>query len=158
MRQEFVNPFLSPALVVWEKEIKCELRLEKAESVSAQFTTEDVTAIIGVTGQLQGNVLYGFEQKTATSIASRLMGEQVEELDHVALSALGEIANMITGNAATLLAGEGYACEISPPVIAIPRGSTIATIASQQILVTFTSDIGALRIRIGLFERGRRGE
>ncbi|MCH8142140.1 MAG: chemotaxis protein CheX, partial [Proteobacteria bacterium] len=110
MKQEYVNAFLAPAALVWTKELNHDLKLVSAESVSHQFTTEDVTAIIGVSGSLQGNVLYGFNSGTALYVASQMMGEPVEELDEIGLSALGEIANMITGNAATYLANAGYAC------------------------------------------------
>ena len=35
----------------------------------------------------------------------------------MALSALGESANVITGNASKELAAKGYTCDIGPPVI-----------------------------------------
>lgn len=152
MKQEYVNAFLTPAALVWTKELNHDLKLVSAESVSHQFTTEDVTAIIGVSGSLQGNVLYGFNSGTALYVASQMMGEPVEELDEIGLSALGEIANMITGNAATHLANAGYACDISPPVIIEPAGSRFTTVGGPQILVTFTSDLGPLAIRISLSE------
>ena len=66
-----------------------------------QFTTDDITAVIGVSGALEGNVLYGFHKDTARSVVSKMMESEVTEFDEMALSALGEIANMITGNAAT---------------------------------------------------------
>ena len=68
------------------------------------------------------------------------------------LSALGEIANIITGNAATHLAAAGYTCAISPPVIIEPAGSRFTTVGGSQILVTFGSDIGKLSIHISLSE------
>ena len=107
MKEEYVNAFLSPAKLVWEKELGCALDLIGAEAVSNQFTTEQITAIIGVSGRLEGNVLYGFSDSTAYAVASQMIGEPVTELDDLGLSALGEIANMITGNAATPLAAAG---------------------------------------------------
>ena len=150
MKEEFVNPFLVPAKLVWEKELKQTLELESAELVSHQFTTEDITAVIGVSGQLQGNVLYGFSMETAKSLISTMLGDGVDASDGIALSALGEIANMITGNAATNLAEQGYRCSISPPVMLEPMGSRISTLGGSQILVTFTSAVGPLHIRISL--------
>ena len=51
MQEEYVNPFLVPAKRVWDKELGHALELESAELVSHQFTTEDITAVIGVSGQ-----------------------------------------------------------------------------------------------------------
>lgn len=152
MKEEYVNAFLAPAKLVWEKELKTPLDLVKAEAVSHQYTTEDITAVIGVSGSLRGNVLYGFGDGSAFKVASAMMGEPVHELDDLSLSALGEIANMITGNAATHLAAAGYECNISPPVIIEPVGSRITTTGGPQIMVTFNSELGELKIRISLTE------
>ncbi len=153
VRAEWVNPFLSPAKLVWEHELGTDLQLQSAEMVSHQYTTEEITAIIGVSGNLEGNVLYGFDHDCALKVVARMLDEEsVTELDRMGLSALGEIANVITGNAATLLADNGFNCHLSPPVIVEPAGSRFTTTGSEQILVTFNSELGTLRIRISLSE------
>ena len=152
MKEEYVNPFLAPAKLVWEKELGQTLELASTDLVSHQFTTEDITALIGVSGQLQGSILYGFTTETAAAAVGIMLGEGVEAPNGLALSALGEIANMITGNAATEVAGLGYACHISPPVMLEPMGSRISTLGGPQILVTFTSALGPLHIRISLYK------
>ena len=153
MKEEYVNSFLIPAKLVWKKELGQDLTVESAEVVSHQFTTEDLTAIIGVSGRLEGNVLYGFTEESALRVVSTMIGEEVEDFrNDMALSALGEIANMITGNAATHLAQAGYPCQISPPVIVEPRGSRFTIMGSTQILVSFTSPLVSLSVRISLRE------
>lgn len=153
MKEEYVNPFLTPAKMVWQKMLEQPLELERAEMVSHQFTTEEVTAIIGISGKLEGTVLYGFPETTANAIVKILIGEDDATFgDELGLSALGEIANMITGNAATILASMGYPCNISPPVIVEPAGSRFTTLAGSQIMVTFISDLGPLTVRISLSE------
>ena len=157
MRQEFVNPFLGPAQLVWQKEFGVPLEVTDAKAVSYQYTTEDITAIIGISGKLQGNVLYGFSNSVSTEIVRRMIGEDMDAHDPMALSALGEIANVITGNAATELAANGYSCDISPPMILEPSGSTLTSTIPRQILVTFKSELGLLTARIGLTENARYG-
>ena len=152
-KEEYVNSFLVPAQLVWRKELGQELTVKSAEVVSHQFTTEDLTAIIGVSGRLEGNVLYGFPQDSAFKVVSTMIGEDVDDLrTDLALSALGEIANMITGNAATHLAQAGYPCQISPPVIVEQRGCRFTIMGSNQILVSFTSPLASLSVRISLRE------
>ena len=153
MKEEYVNSFLVPAQLVWKRELGHDLTVESAEIVSHQFTTDDLTAIIGVSGRLEGNVLYGWTEESAIKVVSTMMGEEVEDLrTDLALSALGELANMITGNAATLLSQVGYPCQISPPVIVEPRGSRFTIMGSTQMLVSFTSPIASLSVRISLRE------
>ena len=81
-----------------------------------------------------------------------MLGEESAEVtNEIGLSAIGEIANVITGNAATRLAEMGYLCDISPPVIIEPVGTRLTTIGASQILVNFASSLGALTVRISLY-------
>ncbi len=154
MKEEYVNSFLAPAKLVWKKELGDSLELAGAQVVSSQFTTDDLTAIIGVSGWLEGSVLYGFSEDTSLAIVRRMIGEDVADYrDEMGLSALGEIANMITGNAATQLSQAGYPCDISPPVIVESPGLRFTTFGGSQILVTLLSSLGPLNVRLNLNER-----
>jgi chemotaxis protein CheX len=122
-----------------------------AQVVSNQFTTDDLTAIIEVSGRLEGNVIYGFSDETALAVARRMIGEDVDGYrDELGLLALGEIANMITGNAATQLSPTGFPRDISPPVIVDSPGLKFTTFGGSQILVTLTSSLGPLNVRFDL--------
>jgi len=154
MKEAYVNSFLAPAKLVWEKELGESLELTGATVFSNQFTTDDLTAIIGVSGWLEGNVLYGFSEETALAVVRRMIGEEVDTYqDELGLSALGEIANMITGNAATQLSGAGYPCDISPPVIVESPGLKFTTFGASQILVALNSSLGLLNVRLNLNEK-----
>ena len=152
MKQEYVNPFLTPAKLVWERELGLPLELSSVSAVSHKFTTEDITAVIGVSGELVGNVLYGFPKSTARGIIDIMVGTDDEIDSELALSALGELANMVTGNAATELSGIGFTCMIAPPVLIQSTGTEISTLGRPQLLVVFASDAGELNIRVSLSE------
>ena len=153
MKAEFVNPFLTPAIDVWKKELAIDLEFTRAESGSGSFTTEDITTIIGVTGKLKGNVFYEMDRATACSVAGAMCGVDMSDLDDLGLSAIGEMANMITDNATTLLSENGYICDIAPPVM-LPRGAQMS-ISTPHIRAFFTSPLGELSIRISLAETTR---
>lgn len=153
MKAEYVNPFLTPAKKVWNKELGCELDLEEFEADTGAVTIEDITAVIRIQGLLDGYVLYGFDEDTALAVISEMVGEEINEVDDLGYSALGELANMISGNAATELAVAGYNCQISPPMIFKSPGVRFAQNKVQQILVAFDSDIGPLRVRVSLIEK-----
>ncbi len=88
------------------------------------------------------------------SIINVMLGEDENQISNeMGLSAIGEIANMITGNAATKLAELGYICDISPPVVIEPVGTKFTTVGGPQMLVSFASSLGNLSVRISLFER-----
>ncbi len=108
MKVEFVNPFIQAAREVLESELgsqaeRGDLRLQKSAC-----TTDEVTAVVGVTGTVSGLVLYSMSQTTALGIVSRVMGRSFEELDELAQSGIGELGNVITGRAGVLLSEAGF--------------------------------------------------
>ena len=152
MNQEYVNPFLAPAKLVWERELDLPLELSSISAVLHKFTTEDITAVIGVSGELVGNVLYGFPLTSARGIIDIMAGTDFELDSELSLSALGELANMITGNAATELSSSGFLCNIAPPVLIQSSGTEISTLGRPQLLVVFNCEVGDLNVRISLAE------
>lgn len=152
MKQEYVNAFLVPAQLVWESELNQTLELIEAKVATECTAPQDITAVIGVTGHLQGNVLYEFGYATGLAVASSMMGEPLEEHDEISMSALGEIANMISGNAATKLSEQGILCDITPPEISAGGVGNVVKLLEAQIVAAFTSSLGSFNIRISLAE------
>ena len=152
MRQEFVNPFLAAAQHVFEVELGQELKFAGAQAAEDTMTSEDITAFIGVTGQLEGNVFYGFKRGVARAILTIMLGRPPAGMDQMSLSALGELANMITGNAAIGLARAGFSTDLTPPTLIQPKGSKFTTLGCPQIVVDLESECGPFPVRISLRE------
>ena len=76
----------------------------------------DVTILVGVLGDLQGQVICGMSLQTAKNITSQMLMTQVEEIDEMGKSALCELKNIIVGTASTNLSLTGYKCDITPPL------------------------------------------
>jgi len=154
-RQEFVNPFLTSTQHVFAVELGQELKFAGAQVTEDTITCEaieDITAFIGVTGRLQGNVFYGFKRSVARAILTIMLGKSPVGMDQMALSGLGELANMITGNAAIGLAGAGFSTDLTPPAPIQPKGSKFTTLGCPQIMVTLESECDPFPVRICLRE------
>ncbi len=152
MKAEFINPFVAAAFHVLQAETgeapqKGDLRLEEAH-----YTTNDITAVIGVVGKVSGTVLVGLGERTAKQLASAMLGQTIAVFDQLAESAVGEIGNMITGRASALLDQAGYACTISPPTLIIGRGTIIATTPFRRICIPVATKYGELTISVALQE------
>jgi len=127
MKAEFVNPFASAVVMVFQKEFGMNVMRDSLELYQGPLRGADVNTIIGVTGQLEGQVIYTFEERVALRIASALMGEAVEELDELAKSAVAELGNIITGNAAIGLSENGYNCILTPPTLLTGKELIVTT-------------------------------
>jgi CheY-specific phosphatase CheX len=84
MKAEFINPFASAVMTVFLKEFGMNVMREQLDLHSkGPLTGSDVNTIIGVTGQLEGQVIYTFEEKVAVRIASALIAASTCSVDAV---------------------------------------------------------------------------
>jgi len=78
---------------------------------------EGVGIEIPVTGDLTGAIRYRFPKQVSLEVVSIMSGMAVEQIDDFTTSALGEIANIISGNALISLSEQKISCDILPPQI-----------------------------------------
>ena len=83
----------------------------------AKFDHDNWVIIIGVTGEMRGQVLIGMTEETACAIASKMCMMEVKTIDDFASSAIGELGNMIMGNAAIVFSSNGVGIDITPPTL-----------------------------------------
>ncbi|MCL0071768.1 chemotaxis protein CheX [Peptococcaceae bacterium] len=91
------------------------------EYKDANVKYKDANVILGVTGDLQGSVLFAFPKEMALDMVKIMSGMKLDEIDNFVSSALGEIANIIGGNAVTNLASQNYSCDIVPLQVIIGK-------------------------------------
>jgi len=156
MNVKFLNPFVEAAFEVLQSEAGCtmtraELRLEKEPYVS-----DDVTVIISLIGRVEGNVFYSMSADTALRLASRMLGENLDEFDMLAQSGIAELGNVITGKARVKLSQAGFAATISPPTLMQGQGATISTLDYPRLVVPLKGDCGPLVIHLALREGADR--
>lgn len=72
---------------------------------------------IGVVGDMQGKVIYRFPVETSLEIVKIMSGMEFSEIDDFVTSAMGEIANIISGNVLSILSVQEITCDILPPQI-----------------------------------------
>lgn len=112
-----INPFLQSSISVIETTTQVKLAVGKPTIAKLEFPNDTFILQVGVTGVLKGQVLLVMNDENAKQMASRMMmGMTVNELDEMACSALGELSNMIMGNAATLFSAQEIFMDITPPI------------------------------------------
>jgi chemotaxis protein CheX len=135
MKAEHINAFLKSASHILEM-FQFSPRIGAPSLRKTPFTGKDAITIVGVTGQLRGQVYLGFSKSDAIRIASGMMGgAAVNELDPMAQSAISEIGNMICGNATIQLSQIGIAIDITPPTVITGNSVEVAGVNMQMISV-----------------------
>ncbi len=152
MKAEHANPFISAAVQTFKKELNIELKRSDLNVKDAPVPSKDVTIIIGVTGPVKGQVVYSMDQNVAEAIAkSMLPGTLPAQQKKLVNSAVSEMANIITGQASIILAGDNHVIDITPPAV-FCGGVTMDFLSIQTICMTFISSIGSVEINIALTE------
>ena len=107
LNAEHINPFLMAAKKVLQDMCFVDVAIQKPILKEAKFDHDNWVIIIGVTGEMRGQVLIGMTEETACAIASKMCMS----------SAIGELGNMIMGNAAIVFSSNGVGIDITPPTL-----------------------------------------
>ena len=150
MRAEFINPFLQAATEVLEAELGTAPMRGSVGLQRSSYTSDDVTAVVAVTGSIAGMVMYAMTEDTARGIVSRIMGQDFDQFDVLAQSGIAEIGNVITGRAAVLLTEAGFPSDLAPPMLVVGSNSLISTLDVQRLVIPMETELGKVEIQVAL--------
>lgn len=114
---EHINVFLMATSKILKDMCGYSAKVGKPSVKSCQFHSNTLVIMIGVTGEMRGQVMLAFEDVVACDIAGKMMMMPITQLDEISESAICELANMIMGNASTVFSVEGIGIDITPPTI-----------------------------------------
>jgi chemotaxis protein CheX len=98
---------------VFELMLSSQLTVPAAE----EEATMDVTAMVGLAGQLCGVLSVRCGLKAAGLMASKMLGVDLDKVGADMPDALGEVCNMVAGNFKNKIAGLAEGCMLSPPTV-----------------------------------------
>ncbi|WP_213974318.1 chemotaxis protein CheX [Tepidanaerobacter acetatoxydans] len=131
MDAKHVNPFLMAFQNVMPQIGFQSIKRGKLSVKGKKLQTDGILIIIGIVGDLKGNVVYSMNMDDAKKISSKMMmGMAVDEFNEMAQSALSELANMLTANASTEFSKENIGISISTPTLMY--GENITTKLSTE--------------------------
>ncbi len=147
---EYINPFMLGAMSVADTVAQVRLSPGKPSIAKLGFDDSHVLIMLGLTGEMQGQIILDFTVEKACSMASAMMmGMPVTDLDEMSLSAISEFGNMVMGTAATKLAANGIVTDITPPTVA--RGNIeFNTTYAHNICVPLLDPDGEVFLKINV--------
>ena len=156
MNVQFLNPFLEAAILVLESEIGVTVQRGQLKLDRSAATANEVTVLISMVGQVNGVVLFGLSEQTGINIVSKILDQPFDEFDSLAQSGIGELGNVITGQAGNRLADAGYDTNISPPTMVLGKGTLISTLDFERLQVPLQTEVGEVQIHLALREAGEK--
>lgn len=153
MKAEYANPFVAAAVQTFQKELGIRLARKDLTLRDSPLPSQAVSIVIGVTGAVRGQVVLSLDPQVALAITrSMLPGQPPDQLPALVNSAVSELANIITGQASILLAGDTGFIDITPPAIVTGDAVQMDFLSIKTICLSFNSEIGSLELNIALTE------
>jgi chemotaxis protein CheX len=115
---------------VFEMMLGCRLA-QPGMAVDGSF---DITAMIGLAGQLCGVLTVRCGATSAALMASKMVGMELVEGSQDVLDALGEICNMVAGNFKNKVAGMGDGCMLSVPTVITGKDYSLHALADSAAI------------------------
>ena len=144
-----VNPFIESFTTVMPQLGFSNIQRGNLSEKGQELTYSGVIIIVGIVGAIKGNVVYCIGMEAAKKIASTMMmGMPVDTLDEMSRSALSELTNMLTANAATSFFNAGITMDISTPTLLYGENISVKMSSNQVLCIQLLADEYPIEINI----------
>lgn len=150
MKVEYLNPIIDATINVFKTMLQIEPVRGDISVEEGKISDKEVNVIIGLTGDLKGSIIYSFSGQMALEMVETMSGMEMDKLDKFVVSAIGEIANIISGKSAIGLSEKGFQCDIAPPQTVLGKELSIITDSDKVLIVSFFSKYGIFDIAFSL--------
>jgi chemotaxis protein CheX len=149
MDVRFINPFVSAIMAVFKTMVNTDVKVKKPYVMTEPGTRSDVSGVIGFSGDASGCVVLSFPIEVACKAASSFAGVPIDENHPDFSDAIGELANMVAGNAKKDFAG--MRVSISLPSVIVGKGHTVSSSkAFPRLVIPCETDFGPFEVEVGV--------
>jgi chemotaxis protein CheX len=155
MKAEHINPFLTSMVAVFDTMLGCKLTRCDPFVKQATQPEHEVSGVIGLSGKAKGVVVLTLCREAALSATEALLGERPPGINGDVADAIGELTNIVAGNAKAKL--EHLALSVSLPTVVVGTWHTIEFPKNIcPICIPFDSTWGPVAAMVGLVEQTAR--
>lgn len=153
MDVRYINPFVAAVQAVFETMLETPVLVSRPRLLSPDDDA-DLAALIGFAGDATGSVALCFTKRSGVSIAGKFAGIEVAPEGPEIADALGELANMVAGQAKAQLTG----CNVSislPQVIAGRHHEVLQGRRPPVLVLPCDSKLGRFAVEVAMSLRGQ---
>ena len=151
MDVKLINPFINATTNVLETMAFTKSQAGKPYLKEDDAAHGDVSGVIGFTGETNGTVSVTFAESCILKIVSNMFGEEMKEINNEITDAVGEITNMISGQARKELEEIGKLFHGAIPSVISGKNHKVETMTKgPRIAIPFKTDAGSFTIIVCL--------
>jgi len=148
---DYINPFIEATTNTFQTMCSLTPTRERVFLKGDGEETYGVSGIIGLGGEATGAVVLNLPEKVAMGVVSKFVGEDFSAITSGVVDGVGELTNIIAGDAKNRLIQKGYKFEIGLPRIVTGRNYITAQNKNVPCLVvSFTSELGNFCLEVSL--------
>ncbi len=149
MDVRYINPFITAIKHVFKTMLKTDIIISKPYVKVEDDRNADVAAVIGFSGGATGSVALCFPARSAVAAASNFAGTALTEDDPDFADALGELANMVAGQAKAKL--HGLEITVSLPRVIVAEKLNVLSSRNHPVLgLPCDSPLGRFNVEVGM--------
>ncbi len=149
MKVEYVNPFISSTVETFKTMLQMDVKAGSPVLKPEPAPSHDVSGIIGLSGDAMGSIVVSFPKITALKIVSAFLGEEIKIVGPDLIDAIGELVNIIAGNAKKDLTDLNV--DISLPNVIVGKGHKISSPkGATSFIIPFASEFGELALEVNM--------
>jgi len=151
MKVEYINPFVLATQNCFKVMMSVDVTAGKPylfDPISGGHSY-DISGIIGLSGETTGAVVLSFTKLCALKVVSAFSGMEVKIFDQTVVDAIGELINIVAGNAKKDL--KDFKLNISLPSVVTGHSHKLNwPTGVPVIMIPFTSPLGEFSIGVSL--------
>jgi len=156
VREQLLEPFIEAANLTFTELAQVEPAVRSTYRTAVPRTLGDISAVLGLTAEGGELLVLSVPAATAAALAGRVLAEvhQVPD-DELVRDCMGELANVIAGQAKTLLAETPYQLLLATPIVLSGPGLEVGSRPDiGSLVVVFGSEVGDFALQVCLRRRG----
>lgn len=149
MDASYINPFMTSIQNVFSTMFQLPVQIGEPHIKADRKASHDVSGIIGVSGEMVGTIVLSMPMPVSEAIVHLFTGMDIKSDSDDFADAIGELVNMISGNAKAEFQRKGVF--ISCPSVIIGDGHRVATNTDTPcVCIPCYTDCGEVALEISL--------
>ncbi|MBI5048879.1 MAG: chemotaxis protein CheX [Deltaproteobacteria bacterium] len=154
MRLDYINPFVDATHSILKDMFNIPVHKGKLSLRGEPVVTKGVVVVIGLTGDVEGSVLFDMQPEAAVKMACVMNNKKFDSIQHMVIDSIAELANMIMGKALTILNDKGFDFKLTPPMVFTGNAVMSGAVHLETLIVPFTTDYGEFIINVAVRPTG----
>jgi len=137
MNLQYINPLLQATINVLTTMASADVSRGKPRLKVGSKPLGDITGLIDLAGNsVRGSLAISFSEAAILEITEKMLGEKIAAIDDSSVDLVGEVTNMITGDAKRAYSEQGLEFDLTIPSVQLGRDQdVIHSVAGTPIVV-----------------------